>query len=301
MGVQEATAVLFLLAFPAAGQTLWRPPAPSAVQPPKPPFRYLREDLSGTQPKLFVLDGRGATWNVKFGNEVHNEPFCWRIVQACGYFAEPSFYVADGRFEGYRPLRRATTSLQPDGRFASARFQYRDPRLKFLANSNWRWDRPPFAGTKELSGLKILIMLFSNWDNKDARVGRGGANTGEFALGRERIAAFMDWGSGMGRWGSTAGANTDWNCDDFSSQTPGFLKGIDQRGLVFGWEGVINEGFQSGIPLAHVEWLLTWLGKITDAELRDDLKAAGANNTEMECFTAALRSRIEQLRQAAKR
>ena len=161
--------LLVLIATTAFVQIFWREPTLSEMALSKQPFTFVREDPSGTQPKLFVRDAAGATWNVKFGYEVHNESFCWRIVQACGYFAEPSFYVPEGQFEGFRPLKRKTDAIKPDGHFTAARFQYRDPELKFLKDRNWRWDRPPFADTKELSGLKILIMLFSNWDNKDAR------------------------------------------------------------------------------------------------------------------------------------
>jgi hypothetical protein len=59
------------------------------VHLPKPPFTFVREDPSGTQPKVFVRDAEGATWNVKFGYEVHPESFSWRLVRACGYFVEP--------------------------------------------------------------------------------------------------------------------------------------------------------------------------------------------------------------------
>src|SRR5438067_2372917 len=116
-GVSERLLILGLLACPASAQILWREPVPSSIAPPKPPFTYLREDPSGTQPKLFVRDAGGATWNVKFGYEVHNESFCWRIVQACGYFAEASFYVGEGQFEGLRPLERKTDAIKPDGHF----------------------------------------------------------------------------------------------------------------------------------------------------------------------------------------
>ena len=290
---------LLLLAGAASAQTLWHPPKTAEAPPPKAPFTFLREDASGTQPKLFVRDAAGATWNVKFGFEVHNEAFCWRIVAACGYFAEPSFYVPEGRIEGLRPLRRPTESIQSDGHFTAARFQLRDPALKFQPGRNWRWDRPPFAGSKELSGLKILIMLFSNWDNKDGRAGPGGPNTGEFVRNGERIAAFTDWGSGLGRWGSVAGSNSNWNCADFASQTPDFVKGIDQNHVIFGWEGVINDGFKTNIPPAHVAWLMDFLGKIPDAELHSWLKSAGGNDAETDCFSKALRTRIEQLRAIA--
>jgi hypothetical protein len=266
------------------------------VGAPKPPFTFLREDPSGTQPKLFARDAAGVLWNVKFGYEVHNESFCWRIVRACGYFAEPSFFVAEGRFENYRPIRRATQSLQADGRFTSARFQFRDPRLKFLANRSWRWDRPPLAGTRELDGLKILIMLFSNWDNKDARVGRGGPNTALFKEHGRPVYAFTDWGSGMGKWGASAGSDSNWDCGNYSAQTPEFVKGVEEGSVRFGWEGAINEGFRKGIPPAHVRWLMEYLGKISDAQIAAALKAAGANETEKECFGKALRERIEELR-----
>jgi hypothetical protein len=272
--------------------------AGSNVQPPKPPFTFVREDLSGTQPKLFVKDASGGTWNVKFGYEVKNESFCWRLVRACGYFAEPSFFVAEGQVQGMPTLKRRADSIQPDGKFTAARFQFRDPSLKFEKRANWRWDRAPLAGTRELDGLKVLIMLFSNWDNKDARVGKGGPNTAVFQQGTRRIYAFTDWGSGMGRWGSDTG-QTDWRCEDYTAQTAEFVKGARNGFVTFGWEGDINGGFRDRIPASHVAWLYQYLGRITDVQLHAGLKAAGAADAEADCFTKALRARIEQLRVVA--
>ncbi|MBZ5584200.1 MAG: hypothetical protein LAQ30_18700 [Acidobacteriia bacterium] len=243
----RALPLALLIPLSLAAGSLWHDPgnvaaldfggaAGAPVKPPAPPFTFQREDLSGTQPKLLVRDAAGSAWDVKFGYEVKPESFCWRVVRACGYFAEPGFYVPSGRIENLKPLRRSAPSLSPGGRFTSARFQFRDPRLKYLRGRNWRWDRPPFAGTRELSGLKILIMLFSNWDNKDGRVGGGGPNTAVFEKGGRLIYAFTDWGSGMGRWGSGTG-QTDWRCADFSAQTPEFVKGVEHESVVFGWEG----------------------------------------------------------------
>jgi hypothetical protein len=287
----------------AGAQTLWHDPGEiekidfaAAAEAPRPPFTFLREDLSGTQPKLFIRDAGGATWNVKFGYEVHNEAFCWRLVRACGYFAEPSFFVAAGQVQGYRPLKRDTNSIAADGRFTDARFQLRDPAVKFLNNRNWRWDRKPLAGTRELSGLKILIMLMSNWDNKDARVGTGGPNTAVFEDRGKLVYAFTDWGSGMGKWGSLAGSDTNWNCADFTAQTPEFVKRAPRGGVDFGWGGAINEGFRTGIPAAHVAWLMRYLGRISDAQIGAALRAAGASEGDAACFGKALRLRIEQLR-----
>jgi len=141
-------------------------------------------------------------------------------------------------------------------------------------------------------------MLFSNWDNKDARAGRGGPNTGEFEVNGKRLAAFTDWGSGMGKWGSVPGSNSNWNCADFTAQTPLFVAKIDQKEVVFGWEGAINEGFRTGIPPEHVAWLLTSLGQVSDAQLREWVKLAGGSDADVDCFSKALRSRIDRLRSA---
>lgn len=292
---------------------LWRDPgnvaaldfggtAGAPVHLPKPPFTFLREDPSGTQPKLFARDSAGAMWNVKFGYEARPESFCWRLVRACGYFAEPNFFVASGKFEGYKPIRRSTPSLQADGRFTDARFQFRDPNLKFLGDRNWYWDRPPFGGTRELSGLKVLIMLLANWDNKDARVGGSGSgpNTAVFELrrpaGPEFIYAFTDWGAGLGSILGGYSSRSNWRCAEYSTQSAGFVQRVETKQVVFQYDGAINPGFRTGIPPAHVVWLMRYLGRITDTQLRAGMKAAGASDADADCFTRALRVRIEELR-----
>src|SRR5437867_13244373 len=52
---------------------------------PQPPFRFVREMDGGTSPKIEVRDGRGIVWRVKFGGEVHADPFSSRGAWACGY------------------------------------------------------------------------------------------------------------------------------------------------------------------------------------------------------------------------
>ena len=39
--------------------------------------------------------------------------------------------------------------------------------LAFVDGVSWRWDDNPFVGTNELAGLKLMVMLLGNWDNKD--------------------------------------------------------------------------------------------------------------------------------------
>ena len=255
---------------------------------------------SGTQPKLFVRDEKGSNWNVKFGSEVRSEAFSWRIVRACGYFAEQNFFVPDGLFAGLpRKLQRSSTSIQPDGSFKNGRFQLRSPRIRFIPKRPWHWTDNPFHNTPELNGLKMLLMLLSNFDNKDSRVGdAGGPNTGRFLLvtreGKVSIVfAFTDWGSTMGKWGHLSG-QSDWDCAGFTAQTPELVKGIHDGRVLFGFEGHIPD-FNDGITPTDVRWLTDRLGRITDAQIRAGLAASGATIAEVECFSKALRNRVAAL------
>jgi len=308
-----AALLIFVAAAAAQDRILWREPGPVAsvdlggpVVPgtpvPKPPFTFLKEDTSGTQPKVHVRDAAGVLWNVKFGYEVKPESFAWRIPRALGYFVQPSFYVASGVFEHMGALTRQTPTVQPDGHFTDARFQYRDPAIT-LAKASWTWTKNPFRGSPQLHGLEVLIMLASNWDNKDGRVSGDGSNTLVFqrtANGRrELLYSFSDWGSCMGAWGDKTG-QTDWNCADYTKESASFVQGVKNGRVQFGYEGHIRAGFQTDITPRDIAWLMKYLGQITDNQLRAALKASGATGEEEGCFTRAIRARIEALRRMAR-
>jgi hypothetical protein len=73
-----------------------------------------------------------------------------------------------------------------------------------------------------------------------------------------------------------------------------------EKGLVnFGYDGNINEGFRTGIPISHVAWFIQYLGRITDAQIHTGFKSSGASDADAVCLTAAMRTRIEELRTAA--
>src|SRR5687767_4849678 len=74
---------------------------------PRPPFRFIEEHVTGTQPCMSVHDAGGRRWRVKWGPEVPCETFAVRLAWACGYFAEVTHRVASGRVEGAGALTRA--------------------------------------------------------------------------------------------------------------------------------------------------------------------------------------------------
>lgn len=182
---------------------------------PAPPFRFVKENSQGAYPKVEVRDARGRAWSVKFGREVKSEPF---VAWAAGYYVQPVHYVARGVIGGAHDLKRTGAHIGPDGRFENARFQLRDPNIRFMDDRNWSWSYNPFQGTKELNGLKVVMLLVSNWDNKDARDQDRGPNTAIFENRRSSpryIYAFTDWGATMGNWGNVARRNI-WNCEAFA-------------------------------------------------------------------------------------
>jgi hypothetical protein len=157
------------------------------------------------------------------------------------------------------------------------------------------------VGTAELAGLKVLLMLISNWDNKDQRDVARGSNTAIYVVRvsrwkREAQYLIVDWGGSMGRWGNTVVTRGRWDADGFAAQTPQFVTGVAQDYVQFGYTGQRTGDARANISVADVRWLCGYLCRITDDQFRAALKASGATAGEVESFTTSLRARIEQLR-----
>ena len=52
---------------------------------PRPPFTFLEENKSGTNPKFDVTDADGHKWRVKLGEEARPEVVASRLLWAMGY------------------------------------------------------------------------------------------------------------------------------------------------------------------------------------------------------------------------
>lgn len=265
-------------------------------KPPLPPFEFVSEKLSGNTPKVVVRDGAGVEWRVKWGLEVKAESFATRLVGALGYHVEPTWFVARGTIVGAHSLARAARFIRSDGSFSNASFERRDPTLQSLPE-DWAWNNNPFMGTNQLNGLKVLVMLVANWDNKDARDRGIGSNTGisrQLGGRGQLIYGVSDWGQALGGWGPSLSPKT-WNCERFTAQTKTFLQGRQGSYLRFGFTGQHTDDFKNDITVANVRWLMRYLGRITDSQLRTGLKASGATPAELTCLATQLRERIKQL------
>src|SRR5262249_37641249 len=138
-------------------------------------------------------------------------------------------------------------------------------------NSVWLWAQNPFVGSHELNGLKILIMLASNWDTKDARDGEDGSNN---AIVRRNSAensaewyAVTDWGASFGvSGGFFKRARWDWN--GYYSQTSRFVRLAPDGTLKWGFKGKHGQDITAGVSVEDVRWLAPYLARISDEDLK---------------------------------
>jgi len=291
---------------------LWRDPGPVArldfvggaggrSQAPQPPFLFLHEDLTGTSAKVRMRHAARREWSVKWGPEVKAETFASRLAWAAGYFVEPVYYYRKGRIQGVRDLGRAGRYIGKSGEFSDARFELIDRRAKYSSNGGWTWKRNPFLQTRELNGLKIIVMLTSNWDNKDSR--DPSSNTAILHRGsgsnRRQIYLVSDWGGSMGRWGNFF-TREKWDCDGYTDQTREFIKTVKEGEVGFGFTGQHDSDFKDDITVRDVRWLMKYLVGISDSQIRAGLRASGANTHEQQCFGKAIRQRLTQLGRVAR-
>lgn len=269
---------------------------------PVAPFTFVAEHFAGSRPCVSVTDARNRTWRLKWGDEVQVETLATRLAWAAGYFVETTYFVTDGRVEGLTEsdLKRAGSCVNATGVFTAARFELEEEdAITHFDEHSWSWVDNPFVGTRELNGLKILMMLFSNWDAKDLRDVALGSNTAIYETRlpdgtREARYLISDWGGAFGRWGNLVNRGR-WDCQGFSEQTPQLVTGVDGDVVQWGYSGQRTADIAGGIRVSDVVWLMKYLGRVTEAQIASAVRASGGTDEEATCFTRALMDRIAQL------
>ncbi len=261
---------------------------------PKAPFTFVKEDVTGTNPKVKVVDANGVKWNVKFDEEVHAEVAASRLVWACGYMVEASYFVPSTKIIGVTGLGRAKKFVGSDGSITNAMFENR-PDTIARRNIRWTWDSNPFVGTKEFSGLAILNVLLNNWD---AKVDNNNV-LGMYGDDNQVYEWYVqsDWGGTFGKMGGVF-SHTKWDVNDYSKQA--FISGVSGGSLKLNYSGKMGSSLKS-VPVEHAKWFAGIIGQLTDEQIRDAFKAAGANDQEIVAFSARIRHKINELKAATGR
>jgi hypothetical protein len=277
---------------------------------PAPPFTFVEEDKSGESPKFRVRDSRGVEWRVKLGPEAQSEAVATRLVWAVGYFAEEAYYFNRVQVAGLPRLSRGREYVGGvTGLVYGALFE---PRREGVERGpEWDWNDNPFKGTRELSGLKVLMVLLNNFDARAAnnRIFYVDGPRGR----REARYTVSDLGATLGKADGLGGRRTKNNLKDFLSTR--FVTGVEKDGTVeFDFDtrptklGVFSifyppyyrgevkkEKAMRNIPVEHARWIGSLLSQLTDEQLRDAFRAAGYKRPTREGYVRALRERIRQL------
>lgn len=263
----------------------------SEEEMPKAPFQFDKEDVSGTNPKIKVIDANGVKWNLKFDEEVHAEVACSRLAWACGYMVEESYFFASGKVNGVTGLGRAKKFVSSDGSFTNGMFEKRPDDVARRA-INWDWDRNPFSGSKEMSGLAILSVMLNNWDAKTTNnnvlgmFNEGGGVTDWYIV--------ADWGGTLGKMGSFL-SHSKWDSDAFKKQ--GFIDGVSGSSLKLNYSGK-GGSIMKSVPVEHARWFAGIVGQLSDKQIREAFRAAGASDSETNAFASRIREKINELKRA---
>jgi hypothetical protein len=293
---------------PISARNLYYGPG-SAKLAPAPPFVFLKEDKDGESPKFKVTDANGVEWSVKLGPEAQAETVAVRFLWAVGYFAEEAYYFDRVRVKGLPRLSRGREYVDSQGNVRGARFE---PRRRNVERADtWEWNKNPFVGSRQLNGLKVLMILLNNYDarkvNNRVLIARN--------PGRNRVEAryvVTDVGAVLGRDDGLGGKRSKNDLDDFLST--GFVKGVEDGEVEFDYDtrprkwGVISviyppyymgevkkERDMKGIPVGHARWIGGLLSQLSPDQLRAAFRAAGYDEATREGFVRALRNRIAQL------
>jgi hypothetical protein len=278
---------------------------------PVAPFTFIEEDKSGESPKFDVKDARGVTWRVKLGPEAQSETVSTRLVWAVGYFAEEAYYLERAQIVGLPKLSRGREYVGRDTRNVyGARFEPRREEVK--RGKDWDWNDNPFEDSKELSGLKVLMILLNNFDARSANNRIFYVRNSEGEL--EARYTVSDLGATLGKADGLGGRRTKNNLKDFLSTR--FVTGMENDGRVVDFDydtrptklgmfsivyppyylgEVKKEKNMRGIPTEHARWIGSLLSQLSDEQLRDAFRAANYNQPTMEGYVRALRERINQL------
>jgi len=274
---------------------------------PKLPVEFEQEDMKGTSPKFEVRDADGKKWTAKMGLEPRSETAAARLMWAVGYVANENYYFAHLQVANLpTPLRRGQKYVQPGGNVSNVRLQRHPHGCKRIGNWNWRHN--PFYGTREFNGLRIMMGLIGNWDLKDDN---------NAILEKEHdsgpnLYQVSDVGTAFGTPGKSytdpkskgnrvvyvrtrliAHDHKDHIDLNFPTRPPitelfEFEWGFYFHQLKMRWIG-------EHIPRKDAKWIGSLMAQLSPDQIRDAFRAAGFTPAEIESYTEAVISRIQEL------
>jgi hypothetical protein len=258
-----------------ASRDLFNGPGGEAMKPDLSRITFIKEESGGYSKKYRVQDAQGRVWVAKLSKEAQPETAATRILWAIGYETEIPYLAPRLTIEG-------------KGSFENVKLEARPKEIKRL--ELWKWDDNPFVGTKELQGLKVMMILLENWDIKDtnnkillARNEQTGAN--------ELLYIISDLGATFGKTGGFASRTRNKPSDYVQAK---FINEVKGDHIDFRFSGK-RQGLFDDITIAQARWVGELLSRLTDQQIQDAFRAANYSPQEISMLSEALKGRITEL------
>jgi hypothetical protein len=289
-----AAGLIFLAVFGASSQSqkgravMWEPvnikqqnvllgPGGTAHRPNVRRITFIEKETGGNNLKYRIKDASGRVWVAKIADESRPETAAVRLLWAIGYKTEINYLVP-------------RLTIPGKGTYSNVRLEARPANVK--RGERWDWNNNPFADTRELRGLKIMMALINNWDLKN------GNNIILQTAGQHHYAV-SDLGSAFGKMAITSGFF--FNRFGRSVDEPaGFMKSkfinevTDDGFIDFAYNGKAA-GLLDDITPADAAWAGMLLSQLSNKQLDDAFRAANYSAGERRILIQAVKGRIRQL------
>lgn len=255
-------------------------PGGRAMLPNLSKVTFIKEEKEGYNKKYRIKDGAGRVWVAKVTRETQSEVAAVRLMWALGYKTEINYFVPNLTIPG-------------KGTFKNARLEARPDNIERL--DEWSWKNNPFIGTKELQGLKIMMVFMTNWDvgdfqNKILEVkGRNGTELHYIIsdlgatfgrLGNNNLPLFYRLGREIGKPDHYIKAK--------------LVREVEAGEVVLAYKGKNRYIFED-ITVSDAAWLANLLRQLSNKQIRDAFRAANYSPQEITIFTQAVKNRITEL------
>jgi hypothetical protein len=273
---------------------------------PHGPFKYVEEDLNGSNPKYIVRDRDNVKWTVKLGTEARPETVASRLVWAVGYSTNEDYFLQNVQVEGMSSqVKRGGNQIGPGGSMHAVRFKRHLENQKKI--ENWKWRDDPLTGTRELNGLRVMMALINNWDLKDENNELYGRKDGT-----DQVYMVSDLGASFGTNGLAfpfsrskgnlasylhskfIGKVSPEYVDFRTPGRPALIYALNLRNYL---RRVRLDGLAHHIPRTDARWMGHLLSSLSADQIHDSFRAAGYTPEQVDAFSKVVQSRIIELNQ----
>jgi hypothetical protein len=244
---------------------------------PKPDalYTFKERDATGFSTKYVVKDPNGIEWNAKIGPEAQTEVLLSRILWGLGFHQQPIYYLPSWTME------------QNGGKVTVSEARFR-PKLKEFERLEeyWWWQQNPFVGSRELSGLLVVLLMFNSTDLKNDN--NSIYTFKEPVEGATRWFVVRDLGAALGETGKLYPRRNCLAC----FEQHGFITGVNGDSVQFDYVGRHQE-LISMIRPADVRWAAEHMARLTDKQWHDAFRAANYADADAQRFINKLKEKID--------